>query len=71
MSGSRPAPGIIVINPNSSQAVTAGMGSGNDRLRIRKQTFEPIVAAQNDLCLGKVYLAVSNRKKLAVSDFVA
>jgi Asp/Glu/hydantoin racemase len=33
MSGSRPAPGIIVINPNSSQAVTAGMDRAIENLR--------------------------------------
>ncbi len=33
MSGSRPTPGIIVINPNSSQAVTAGMDRAIENLR--------------------------------------
>ncbi len=33
MSGSRPAPGIIVINPNSSRAVTAGMDRAIENLR--------------------------------------
>jgi Asp/Glu/hydantoin racemase len=33
MSGSRPAPGIIVINPNSSRAVTAGMDRAIETLR--------------------------------------
>ncbi len=33
MSGSQPAPGIIVINPNSSQAVTAGMDRAIENLR--------------------------------------
>ncbi len=41
------------------------------RLRIRKRTFEPIAAAQNDLFLGYVSFEISKRKKLAGSDFVA
>jgi hypothetical protein len=40
------------------------------RLRIRKQTFEPIAAAQNDLCVGYGGFAISKRKKPAGSDFV-
>ncbi len=41
------------------------------RLQIRKRTFEPIAAAQNDLFLGYVSFEISKRKKLAGSDFVA
>ncbi len=33
MSGSQPAPGIVVINPNSSRAVTAGMDRAIENLR--------------------------------------
>ncbi len=33
MSGNQPAPGIIVINPNNSQAVTAGMDRAMENLR--------------------------------------
>jgi Asp/Glu/hydantoin racemase len=33
MTGSQPAPGIIVINPNSSQAVTEGMDRAIENLR--------------------------------------
>ncbi len=41
------------------------------RLQIRKQTFEPIAAAQNDLFVGYVSFGISKRKKLVGSDFVA
>ena len=41
------------------------------RFPIRKQTFEPIAAAQNDLFAGNVRFAIRKRKKLAVSVFVA
>ena len=43
----------------------------NVRFPIRKRTFEPIAAAQKDLFVGYVGFAVSERKKLAVSDFIA
>ena len=35
---------------------------GNDRLQIRKATFEPIAAAQNDLFDSNVGFAISKRK---------
>jgi hypothetical protein len=41
------------------------------RLQIRKRTFEPIAAAQNDLFVGNVSFTIRKRKKLAGSDFVA
>jgi hypothetical protein len=41
------------------------------RFPIRKRTFEPIAAAQNDLFVGYVSFEISKRKKLASSDFVA
>ncbi len=41
------------------------------RFPIRKRTFEPIAAAQNDLFAGNVSFAIPKRKKLAVSDLVA
>ena len=41
------------------------------RFPIRKQTFEPIAPAQNDLIVGYVSFRISKRKKLAGSDFVA
>ncbi len=41
------------------------------RFPIRKRTFEQIAAAQNDLLLGYVGFAISKRKKLVGSDFVA
>jgi hypothetical protein len=58
---------------------TAGIGqnrsfagaSPNVRLQIRKRTFEPIAAAQNDLFVGNVLFAIPKRKKLGGSDFVA
>jgi len=40
-------------------------------LQIRKQTFEPIAAAQNDLFVGYGSFGISKRKKLVGSDFVA
>jgi hypothetical protein len=43
----------------------------NVRFPIRKRTFEPIAAAQNDLFVGYVSFAIPKRKKLAGSDFVA
>jgi hypothetical protein len=45
--------------------------SPNVRLQIRKRTFEPIAAAQNNLFVGYVGFAIWKRKKLAGSDFVA
>ncbi len=45
--------------------------SPNVRLQIRKLTFEPIAAAQNDLFIGYVSYGISKGKKLAGSDFVA
>jgi hypothetical protein len=41
------------------------------RFPIRKPTFEPIAAAQNDLFVGYVGFGISKRKKLVGSDFVA
>ena len=41
------------------------------RLQIRKQTFEPIAAAQNDLLSGYVGFGISKRKQLVGADFVA
>jgi hypothetical protein len=46
-------------------------GSGNVRLRIRKATFEPIAAAQNDLFGGYVGIEIEKRKSLSGDDFVA
>jgi len=40
-------------------------------LAIRNKTFEPIDAARNDLFVGDVSLAISNRKWLVGADFVA
>ena len=45
--------------------------SAKVRLQIGKETFEPFAAAQNDFCVGEVCFAISNRKKLVGSDFVA
>ncbi len=45
--------------------------SPNVRLQIRKQTFEPIAAAQNDLFVGYGSFGISKRKKLVGSDFVS
>jgi hypothetical protein len=41
------------------------------RLRIRKQTFEPIAAAQKDLFVGYVGFAMPKRKKVIGSDIVS
>jgi hypothetical protein len=41
------------------------------RLRIRKRTFEPIAAAQNDLFVGRAGFAISEWKQLVGADFVA
>jgi len=38
---------------------------------IEKRTFEAIAAAQNDLFVGHVGLAIPKRKKSANSDFAA
>ena len=46
-------------------------GSGNVRLQIRKATFEPIAAAQNNLFVGYVGFAIWKRKQWAGADFVA
>ncbi len=43
----------------------------NVRLWIRKQPFEPIAAAQNDLLLGHVGFVISERKQLVGADLVA
>jgi hypothetical protein len=40
-------------------------------LRIKKETFEPIAAARNDLLLGYVGFGISKRKQLIRVDFVA
>ena len=45
--------------------------SPNVRLQIRKRTFEPIAAAQNDLFVGYVSFAILKRKQLVGADFVA
>ncbi len=41
------------------------------RFPIRKRTFEPIAAAQNDLFVGYVSFAISKRKQLVGADLVA
>ena len=41
------------------------------RFPIRKQTFEPIAAAQKDLFVGNVGFAMLKRKKVIGSDIVA
>ncbi len=46
-------------------------GSGNVRLQIRKATFEPIAAAQNNLFVGYVGFGIGKRKSLGCADFVA
>ena len=43
----------------------------NVRFPIRKETFERIAAAQNDLFVGYVDFAIRKHKKLAGSDFAA
>ena len=43
----------------------------NARFWIRKRTFEPIAAAQNDLFVGYVSFAILKRKQLVGADFVA
>jgi hypothetical protein len=43
----------------------------NVRLQIRKRSFEPTAEAHDDLVVGYVGFAISKRKKLAGSDFVA
>ncbi len=43
----------------------------NVRFQIRKRTFEPIAAAQNDLFVGYVSFAISRRKQLVGADLVA
>jgi hypothetical protein len=45
--------------------------SPNVRFPIRKRTFEPIAAAQNDIFVGNARFEISKRKNLAGSDFVA
>ncbi len=40
------------------------------RFRIRKETFEPIAAPQNDLFVGYVSFGISKRKQLVGADFV-
>jgi hypothetical protein len=66
-------------DPWRSDCRTAGIGqnrsfagaSPNVRLQVKKRTFEPIAAVQNDLFVGYVSFGISKRKKLAGSDFVA
>jgi hypothetical protein len=41
------------------------------RFLISKPTIEPIAAAQNDLLVGYVGIAISKRKHLVGADFVA
>jgi hypothetical protein len=41
------------------------------RFPIRKRTFKPIAAAQNDLFVGYVSFAISKRKQLVRADLVA
>jgi hypothetical protein len=43
----------------------------NVRFPIRKETFERIAAAQNDLFVGYVGFAISKRKQLVGADLVA
>ena len=40
------------------------------RFRIRKETFEPIAAPQNDLFVGYVSFGISKRKQLVGAEFV-
>jgi hypothetical protein len=68
---------IPVVRP--AQAPVTGIGhkrpfagdSCNVRFPIIMETFEPISASQNDLFVGYVGFAISKRKKLAGSDFIA
>jgi hypothetical protein len=46
-------------------------GGGNVRLLIRKATFEPIAAAQNDLFICYIGFEICERKSLVSADFVA
>jgi hypothetical protein len=46
-------------------------GAGKVRLQIRKATFEPIAAAQNDLFVSYVGFGIGKRKSLGRADFVA
>jgi hypothetical protein len=48
-----------------------GAGSDNVRLQIRKATFEPIAAPQNEFFVGCVGFGISKRKQLVGMDFVA
>jgi hypothetical protein len=41
------------------------------RVPIRKQTFEPVAAAHNDLFVGYVGYAISKRKRLVRPDLAA
>jgi len=43
----------------------------NVRLQIRKETFELIAAAQNDLFVSYVGFGVRSRKQMVGADFVA
>ena len=43
----------------------------NGRFPIRKRTFEPIAAVQNDLFVGYVGFAISKRQSLVGADFDA
>ncbi len=73
--------GIRTPSPDlwRSDCRTAGIGqkrslaaaSPNVRLWIRKQSFEPIAAAHNDLFVGYVGFEIPKRKESAGADFVA
>ena len=73
--------GIRTPSPDlwRSDCRTAGIGQKQSlaetmrkvRFTIRKRTFEAIAAAQNDLFVGHVGLAIPKQKKSANSDFAA
>jgi len=45
--------------------------SRNVRFPIRKETFEPTVAAQNDLLAGYVRIAIAKQKQLVDPDIIS
>jgi hypothetical protein len=55
----------------SGQEQPFAAASPNVRFPIRKATFEPIAAAQNDLFVGYVGFGIGKRKSLGCADFVA
>jgi hypothetical protein len=51
------------------QIWTFAEGSVNVRLQIRKATFEPIAAPENETFVGCVDLSISKQKQLVGADF--